>query len=123
MSANEQLWCPVGGQDLIQAFPQLAERVNDVWNTLAWIEARDLGDIEPIGPVQPVLPNFATLPAEEVHVIIEIPITERLAKSIQPKNVLNIYINSKVFAHQSVLAPNNVNFSGGTSFGTNLFTG
>ena len=101
--------------------------VDDVRDTLGRIEPCDLDEVIAGRPLQFSHLLFDAQAAELAHVVLRIPGVEVLVQSIEPVSGGRVnedgHRDGNSITYQSVAAPRSVNFSGGTSLGTNLLTG
>lgn len=112
----------------LQEFAKARVGVDDVGNTFGRIEPRDLDDVVADRPLELVRLLFNAQTAELAHVVLRVPWAEVLIQSIEPEpQARGVNEDSRrdgrSTTYQSVAAPRRVNFSEGTSLGTNLLTG
>lgn len=99
MTADQQLRSLASREDIVETSPELAERVDDVWDTLGRVEPSDLANVSTSRPQKLVHANVAALRLEHPHVVVQVPGPHGLAQTIQPVCLLDCqhqYIASMV---------------------------
>ena len=85
MSTNEKLWDLIRGNFALEEYTELGIRVEDVGNTLGWVETSNLDDVFACRPAQLNHLLLDAQVAELSHVVLGVPRREFLVQAVEPR--------------------------------------